>query len=223
MTLSAPAGTIYYTLDGSDPRLPGGGVSSSAQVYQGSTTTTTLIPQGATWKYLDNGADQGTAWRTAGFNDTAWKSGPAQLGYGDGDEATTVGYGGDPNNKYITTYFRKTFTVANPSQFNGLTLDLLRDDGAVIYINGQEVVRSNMPTGTVNYQTLAAAGIGGDDETTNFYSYTLNPNILLVGNQHDRRRNSSICGQQQRYQLRSAIERDENHHSHAHHDQRFDA
>ena len=98
----------------------------------------------------------------------AWTSGPAQLGYGDGDEATTVGYGSDPNNKYITTYFRKTFTVANPSQFNGLTLDLLRDDGAVIYVNGQEVARSNMPTGTINYQTLAATGIGGDDETTTF-------------------------------------------------------
>jgi len=88
-------------------------------------------------------------------------------------------YGSDPNNKYITTYFRKTFTVSNPSQFNGLTLDLLRDDGAVIYVNGQEVARSNMPTGTINYQTLAATNIGGADETTNFYTYTLNPSILL--------------------------------------------
>ena len=181
VTLGASAGTIYYTLDGSDPRLPGGGVSPSAQVYQGTTTSTSLVAQGATWKYLDNGSDQGAAWRSTGFNDAAWQSGPAQLGYGDGDEATTVDYGSDPNNKYITTYFRKTFTVTDPSQFNGLTLDLLRDDGAVIYINGQEVVRSNMPTGTIGYQTLAATAIGGDDETTNFYAYTLNPSLLSLG------------------------------------------
>ena len=188
--------------------------------YQGSTTTTSLIPQGATWKYLDNGTNQGTAWYSTAFNDTSWKSGPAQLGYGDGDEATTVGYGSDPNNKYITTYFRKTFTVTNPSQFNGLTLDLLRDDGAVIYVNGQEVARSNMPTGTIDYQTLAATAIGGDDETTTFYSLHAESQHSRVGNQHDRRRDSSSCGKQQRYQLRSAIERDEHHDSHAHHDHR---
>ena len=181
LALSASTGTIYYTLDGSDPRLAGGGISPSAQSYEGTTTATSLIAQGATWKYLDNGSNQGTAWYAVGFNDASWASGPAQLGYGDGDEATTVGYGSDPDNKYITTYFRKTFTVTNPAQFNGLTLDLLRDDGAVIYVNGQEVVRSNMPTDAVNYQTLASVGIGGEDETTHFYSYTLTPNVLVSG------------------------------------------
>ena len=50
-------------------------------------------PPGAVWRYLDNGSDQGTAWRAAAFNDTGWKSGAAELGYGDGDEATVVGYG----------------------------------------------------------------------------------------------------------------------------------
>jgi hypothetical protein len=31
--IAAPAGTIYYTLDGTDPRLPGGGVAPSARIY----------------------------------------------------------------------------------------------------------------------------------------------------------------------------------------------
>src|SRR5687768_13963903 len=70
-----------------------------------------LIPTGATWKYLDNGSDQGTGWRAPGFNDSGWASGPAQLGYGDGDEATVVSYGNDSANKYITTYFRRSITV----------------------------------------------------------------------------------------------------------------
>src|SRR5262249_33094290 len=67
---------------------------------------TNLVSQGAAWRYLDDGTDQGTAWREVSFDDSAWASGPAQLGYGDGDEATVVSFGPDANNKYITTYFR---------------------------------------------------------------------------------------------------------------------
>ena len=87
---------------------------------------TVLVPTGASWKYLDNGTDQGTAWRAASFNDSTWPSGPAQLGYGDGDEATTLGFGPDGNNKFITTYFRRAFNVTNASLFSGVTLRLLR-------------------------------------------------------------------------------------------------
>ena len=56
----------------------------------------TLVSAGASWRYLDDGSDQGSAWRNPGFDDTGWASGAAQLGYGDGDEATMVGYGPDP-------------------------------------------------------------------------------------------------------------------------------
>ena len=52
-------------------------------------------------------------WQVENFNDNGWQQGPAELGYGDGDEATTVSYGADAGNKYTTTYFRKTFTVAD--------------------------------------------------------------------------------------------------------------
>lgn len=57
--------------------------------YAGSQTV--LVNQGAAWKYLDNGSDQGTAWTQTSFNDASWASGNAELGYGDGDETTTVG------------------------------------------------------------------------------------------------------------------------------------
>src|SRR4026207_484645 len=79
---------------------------------------TTLISTGAVWKYLDNGSDQGTAWRAISFNDSAWTNGPAELGYGDSTdgrpEATVISFGPDANNKYITTYFRRSFNVASP-------------------------------------------------------------------------------------------------------------
>ena len=141
---------------------------------------TILVPVGATWKYLDNGSNQGTAWRAASFNDSTWSSGPAQLGYGDGDEATTLGFGPDIANKFITTYFRRAFNVTNASLFSGVALRLMRDDGAVVYLNGVEVWRTNMPTGTVGHLTTASTAIGGVDETT-FVQTTISPSLLVNG------------------------------------------
>jgi titin len=133
-----------------------------------------LVAAGATWKYLDNGTDQGTAWRQTGFNDSAWQTGVAQFGFGESDQQTVLATG------RITYYFRKAFNVTDPSAFSALMLRLLRDDGAVVYLNGNEVYRSNMPTGTITYQTLASSTVGGADETT-FFETSLNPNLLVSG------------------------------------------
>lgn len=144
------------------------------------TPPATLVAARSTWMYLDNGSDQGTAWRQPGFDDSAWASRPAQLGYGDGDEANVVSYGPNASNKYITTYFRRSFTVTDPSLYSNLTLRLLRDDGAVVYLNGVEVFRSNMPTGEIRYTTLASATVGGTDEST-YYTVTLSPALFVSG------------------------------------------
>jgi hypothetical protein len=141
-----------------------------------------LIATNASWKYLDNGSNQGTAWKAANFNDVSWVSGNAELGYGDGDEATVVSYGGSSNNKYITTYFRKSFTVPNASLYSSLMFGLVRDDGAIVYLNGTEVYRSNMPTGSVNFKTKAPADITGTNESTFIY-FTIASGIAGERNQ----------------------------------------
>ena len=87
--------------------------------------TVSIIPQNASWKYLDNGSNQGTAWRTTTFNDASWASGNAELGYGDGGEATVIKYGPNASNRYRTTYFRKAFTVSAPTNYSTFTLGLL--------------------------------------------------------------------------------------------------
>lgn len=137
-----------------------------------------LSPAGATWRYLDNGTNQGTAWRTASFNDSTWGSGQAQLGYGDGDEATVVGYGPDPNNKYITTYFRRSFSVANPSAYASLTLSLKRDDGAAVYLNGVEIFRTNLAASAA----YNAYGSNASDDGSTWQTTTVSPSQLVVGN-----------------------------------------
>ncbi len=133
----------------------------------------------AVWKFKDNGSDQSTQWRARNFDDSAWASGPSELGYGD-SPATTVSYGPSSSNKYITTYFRHHFNVANPADYHGLTLKLLVDDGCVIYLNGAEVVRRNMPAGDVDYRTLASTPVAGADEST-FFTYSLPASVLAAG------------------------------------------
>ncbi len=177
LRIAAPAGQIYYTTDGSDPRLPGGAISPTAHLFDSTVSNTTLIARGANWKYLDNGSDQATAWRNAAFDDSSWSSGNAEFGYGDGDEVTTVGFGNNVLDKYETTYFRKSFNVADPTSIRQLTLTMKRDDGAVVYLNGQEVARSNMPDGDIGFETLAS---GPADETT-YYEFNIDPALLISG------------------------------------------
>ncbi len=146
LSMTAEEGTIYYTTDGTDPRPQGSGDSA----IKG----TILVPRGSDWEYSDDGSDQGTAWRsTVG----GWATGTAELGYGDGDEVTVVRCGSstDCTQNDITTYYRRRFVVDDLSAIDGLRLQLIRDDGAVVYLNGIEVARSNMPEGPVNAQTLA--------------------------------------------------------------------
>lgn len=154
--------------------------------------TTTLIPQGSVWRYLDNGSNQGTAWRAFAFNDSTWKTGAAPLGYGD-PVTTVVSFGPSSSSKFITTYFRRRFTTTNG--FTSMTLRLRRDDGAVVYVNGTEVARSNMPAGTISSTTLASSTVDGSAETA-FTTFTITPQLFSGENQiaveiHQRSRTSS--------------------------------
>jgi len=180
LLLSAGAGTIYYTLDGSDPRLPGGAVAPTAQLYQTATSGLMLIPPGSTWRYWDKGTAPTGAWRASEYDDGAWSSGPAQLGYGDGDEATIVSFGPDSGGKYITTYFRHAFTVRDAAEIDQVILNLVRDDGAVVYLNGVELLRDNMPAGAVTAETTASSAVGGADESQWFY-FEVPPGKLIAG------------------------------------------
>ena len=122
----------------------------------------------------------GASWRSVTFNDILWKSGAAELGYGDGGERTTVSFGTSSLNKHVTTYFRTKFSASDVNKFGELELKLRRDDGAVVYLNGKEVARSGMPGGTISYLTFANNISGGNDETT-YYSFPIDADSLVNG------------------------------------------
>ncbi|WP_417611863.1 alkaline phosphatase PhoX [Owenweeksia hongkongensis] len=129
----------------------------------------------ASWKYDDSGNDlTGTNWTALSYVDTAWDFGNAPLGYNNGNENTTLDFGADANNKRNTYYLRHTFNVTDASAYDSLVFDVMRDDGVVVYVNGVEAFRQNMPSGNVAYSTAALATVGGADESTYYRNVTAN-------------------------------------------------
>jgi hypothetical protein len=196
LTMNGDDGTIYYTTDGSDPRLAGGGLNPDAIEFEGGLQSETVIPEGSIWKYLDNGSNQGGAWRNSGFDDSTWAEGPAILGYGESFINTTLSFGPNPARKFVTAYFRKNVSLTETAAIQSATIRIKRDDGAIVYVNGNEVGRTSMPGGNVNYLTLAN---NASDDGRNFYTLNLPLSFLEEGDNliavevHQASRNSSDC------------------------------
>ncbi len=136
------------------------------------------VPRGSVWRYWDRGGDLGTGWRGT-FDDASWSTGAGPLGYGESYLSTTVAYGSSSSSKHVTTYFRRTFTVADPALVTALAGELMYDDGAVVYLNGTEIARASMPTGTVTAATLASG-----HEASNAYrafDWTAHKDRLVAG------------------------------------------
>ena len=189
--------SVFYTTDGSDPRSVGGAVSSTAVSYDPAVVTTNLVEFGDTWNFLDTGVDQGTAWRESSFDDSTWDSDGGQFGYGNNGEqngGTTVNFGGVANNKHITTYFRKTFNVAAGDVVSA-TLNLIRDDGVVVFLDGVEIGRNNFDhlaaTAAIGFGTLANNAIGGNNEN-NPISFSIDIKRAFARQSHAGDRGSPI-------------------------------
>ncbi len=135
-----------------------GNVGTSTLSVARSKPVTYVAPKSA-WKYHDLGQDLGAGWRDAAYDDSAWKSGPGILGYGENYVATTISYGPNSSDKRRTAYFRAKFDVTDPAQSAGLTLKIMIDDGFVAHLNGVEIARGNLPSGAVLYSTLASQTI----------------------------------------------------------------
>jgi lysophospholipase L1-like esterase len=138
--------------------------------------TTTLVRGGDSWKYSDTGDDLGTNWTQPGYDDSAWNTGVARFGYGDLDIVTTNSYGLDPANKFATTYFRRSFVVPRNVAVTNLNFRLARADGAAVWLNGQELFRTNLPGGPIAYTNLALRSMTG------FTSHIYYPTNIAIAN-----------------------------------------
>ena len=140
---------------------------------------TVLINGGANWKYSDDGQDLGTNWAQPNFDDSSWSNGVARLGYGSSATVTTVDYGPEATNKFVTTYFRRSFVVPWNTVITNLNFRLARADGAIVWLNGQEFFRANMPAGPITYTNLALSAMTGYTPYI-FYPTNFASAVLLV-------------------------------------------
>jgi len=150
-----------------------------------STTTTEILAAGSAWHYYDQGSLDGTGWNRISYDDSSWPAGNAPLGYYVNDTNnsrgynTQLGFGGDTNNKYPTSYFRTSVTLTDtPSKDDVFTLDYTCDDGFIIYVNGTEAGRYLMPSGTPTFNTYASTYASGNPDSG---SLTLSSTLFKKG------------------------------------------
>jgi hypothetical protein len=147
---------------------------------------TVLVPLGSMWKYLDDGTDPGSLWMriSTGPYDN-WPEAPAELGYGDGDEATVIGFGGDPDNKHLTTFFRYRFVLDAAERVRLRTgsarIRMKVDDGAVVYFNGVEVYRYNTRGKHHRYDVTAIVEVDEPDES-GYIEFPVDISRIRAGN-----------------------------------------
>jgi hypothetical protein len=131
------------------------------------------------WRYMQTQNLDGINWTAPAYNDAPWPSGPALLAF------ETCGCLPEPirttlvvTNNRITFYFRTHFTVTGNVAGASLKLSTVLDDGAVFYLNGQELYRQGMPAGPVAYATFASPGVG---DATLTGPFILPGSLLLPG------------------------------------------
>ena len=153
--------------------------SSTTSSTSSGPVTVTALPEGSTYRYWDKGS-VAAGWSGSGFDDNAWSTGTAPLGYGDAYVVTTVGFGPNAGSKYISTWFRTSFDVASAAAVTTATIELNVDDGALVFLNGAEWVRWNMPDGATTPDTLASGIVDGAQEGQ-FIGFDVDPSLLVSG------------------------------------------
>ncbi len=182
-------GTIWYTLDGSDPRLPEGATTGDSSL---------LVAEDAAKRVLVPLIPVDPAWRTSpSFDDSAWISGTGGVGY----ERSTgyepyfdIDVGQQMYGRTTTCYIRIPFDVSQETRANLSTL-MLRvryDDGFIAYLNGVEIARRNFEgnpiwTSAANAQNsdLNAVAFEQIDVSAHLGALRVGPNLLAVQAMND--------------------------------------
>lgn len=116
---------------------------------------TTLVAAGSTWRWRFDDAPLSTTWPGTAYDDGAWSTGAGTLGFGSDGLGTTLQY--DGTTRPLTAEFRRTIEVADPAALGTVTITVPADDGVIVYLNGVEIGRKNLPTGAVTQTTYATA------------------------------------------------------------------
>ena len=188
LSLTSENGGVYYTTDGSDPRAVGGNIGATAGSFGAPSFESIFGYDAFDWNFLDTAVAQSSSnvvvgnaayttgdWKHPSFDDSSWGNGQAPLGGGrvnaltKNQEVTIVS----------TVYLRKEFTITDASNYLSLKFSSIHDDGIIVYLNGHELYRLNMDSGTVAFTDFAIAN--GDENNATDTEHTLLAGQLLDG------------------------------------------
>ena len=174
LSITAPEGKIYYTLDGSDPFQPEDASDSYITVVSENSNKRVLVPT----------SNIGTNWRSnINFNDSGWRQGTGGVGYERGtgyENYININVETEMVNKQASCYVRIPFTMTSSelTDINLLNLNMRYDDGFVAYLNGTKVAEATNP-----YQLTwnAAATDNHEAETLETFDISEHINRLNTG------------------------------------------
>lgn len=184
--LRAAQGEILYTLDGSDPRLPGGAVSPGARHLGegGEPLERTLVPSEAAVRFLVP-ADEalGLDWIDPNFDDSSWSLGETAVGFDRSDSFDALLRSDVEAEMYLqqtSVYLRVEFEVEDEAEFATWFLSLLMkyDDGFVAYLNGIEIASKNAPADPV-WNSRATSG-HADSDALEFEVFDITEHAALL-------------------------------------------
>ena len=180
----APRGTIYYTTDGSDPRMRGGAVNPDALVAESGEQVTLLPSEALCRVFVPQDDSLGLDWTATDFNDADWTEGPTGVGYDTGDGyLDLIGVDLLESMREINSsaYVRLEFDVDNPSALIFPTLRMKYDDGFAAYLNGVFVFSRNAPE-DLSWDSAASTS-NSDSRAVQFedFELSLEPGVLRAG------------------------------------------
>jgi hypothetical protein len=185
LSMQAAGGAIWYTLDGSDPRVSG---AVAEPTNQGK-----LVAENAAKRVLIPTAAISDAWKGGQmFDDSSWISGSGGVGFerSTGFESLIgINVQSQMYSRNATCYVRIPFTTTldNLVNLSVLTLNVRYDDGFIVYLNGTEIARKNF-TGNPTWNSAANTQNPDDaavlfeafDVSSSLGSLKLGQNILAV-------------------------------------------
>jgi hypothetical protein len=158
-----------------------GWVRFLAPTGPGNPTPTTVIADGASWRWRYETTAPDATWAIQSFDDSTWGTGNAVLGWGNAQVVTPIDHFPTAQSRPLAAYFRTGFSVPDPSVVTQLTLTTYADDGVVVYVNGQEVGRANMPAGTPTINTYALSATRTATAQATPVTITVPPGLLTAG------------------------------------------
>lgn len=181
VTLPAPSGPGRYFVRAIDATGNRSASTAALTVTPGDGTTVELVQEGSTWRWRYAAGAWPAGWTQVGFDDSGWALGNASLGFGSADLGTNIDVSGSTSDRPVSAQFRQRFDVDGASQLSSASVTTVVDDGVAVYVNGTEVGRANMPSGTLTSTTFSTATQRTSTTRANPVTFPVPPALLRDG------------------------------------------